>query len=138
MPANYIEIKLNPRFKDTDALGHINNAAITTWFEEGRQPIFKYFVPDLDPKKWNLIIARIEVDYLAQASYQGEVLIKTSVSKVGNSSFQLNQEAFQNSVLISRAKSFLVHFDYKTQSSVRIPEDIREKLNQHFFANPTD
>ncbi len=132
MSEHTLEVKLSPRFKDTDALGHINNASITTWFEEGRQPIFRYFIPDLDPKKWNLIIARIEVDYLAQADYQGEITIKTNVAKIGNSSFQLHQEAFQNNTLISKAKTFLVHFNYTTQKSEPIPENIKNKLETHF------
>lgn len=122
--------KLTPRFNDTDALGHINNASFATWFEEARRFIFRYFVPDLDPKKWNLIIARVEIDYCAQGQYQHDVTIMTHVEKIGNSSFALMQEAFQNDVLLSKSKAYMVHFDYGTQKSVPIPEGIREKLSQ--------
>lgn len=125
-----MEISLQPRFNDTDALGHINNASIATWFEEGRRPIFKYFVPDLDPQKWNLIIARIEIDYLAQGLYQKPALIKTSVEKIGNSSFVLMQEALQEEVIIARAKTFLVCFDYANQKSMPIPVAVRIKLQE--------
>lgn len=123
-----MEYTFNPRFNDTDALGHINNASLATWFEEGRRPVFKYFVPDLDPKKWNLIIARIEIDYLAQGKFQEPTTIKTSVEKIGNSSFVLLQEAIQGEPVIGRGKSYLVSFDYQTQKSTPIPESIREKL----------
>lgn len=125
------EFKITPRFSDTDALGHINNAAYATWFEEARRPFFKFFVPDLDPKKWNLIIARIEIDYLAQGSYQDEAEIKTQVEKIGNSSFVLIQEAIQNNKVICKGKSFLVHYDYQTEKSVLIPEEIKEKLKKY-------
>lgn len=54
-----LELTFHPRFNDTDALGHINNASAASWFEEARRPIFEIFIPDLDPKKWNLILARI-------------------------------------------------------------------------------
>lgn len=74
-----IEYKLSPRFNDTDCLGHINNASIATWFEEGRKEIFKFFVPDLSPKEWNLIVARTEIDYLAQGHYQHDVVIKSAI-----------------------------------------------------------
>ena len=77
---------LLPRFNDTDALGHINNSSFATWFEVARRPLFQVFVPDLDPKKWNLIIARVEIDYLAQTNYQDEVMIETYLEKLGNSS----------------------------------------------------
>jgi len=123
-----MEFTFNPRFNDTDALGHINNASIATWFEEGRRPIFEFFIPDLDPKKWNLIIARIEIDYLAQGYYQKSTTIKTTVEKIGNSSFVLLQEAIQDETVISRGKSFLVSFDYANQKSVSIPDAIRTKL----------
>lgn len=125
-----MEMKLSPRFKDTDALGHINNASIATWFEEARRPVFEFFIPDLDPKKWNLIIARVEIDYLAQGFYQKDVVVSTKLEKVGNSSFVLLQEAFQEGVAISRGKTFLVHFDYALQKSKPIPEDIKEKLQR--------
>lgn len=119
---------LIPRFNDTDALGHINNATYSTWFEDARRPVFEFFVPDLDPKKWNLILARVEIDFLAQGEYQKSVEIKTSVEKIGNSSFVLLQEAFQDEKIICRGKSVLVHFDYETQKSSPIPGAIRVKL----------
>lgn len=125
-----LEFNLTPRFKDTDALGHINNATYSTWFEEARRPIFEFFVPDLDPKKWNLIIARVEIDFITQGYFQKKVLIKTGVEKIGNSSFVLIQEAYQDEVLVCRGKSFLVHFDYKNQKSAPLPVPIKEKLQQ--------
>lgn len=123
-----LEYKLTPRFNDTDALGHINNATYSTWFEEARRPIFQIFIPDLDVRKWKLIIARIEIDFLAQGEYKDQVTIKTSVEKVGNSSFVLIQEAIQNNTPVCRAKSIMVHFDYVTNKSIPISEDIRAKL----------
>lgn len=125
-----MEMTFSPRFQDTDALGHINNASIATWFEEARRPIFEYFIPDLDPKKWNLIIARIEIDYMAQCYYQKDVTIKTSVEKIGNSSFVLIQEAIQEGKVTNKGKTFLVHFDYEKQKSVPIPEEIKKRLKE--------
>lgn len=125
-----LEYLLTPRFNDTDALGHINNASYSTWFEEARRPIFEIFIPDLDTKKWNLIIARAELDFLAQGQYQTPVIIKTRVEKIGNSSFVLLQEAIQENQVICRGKSFMVHFDYALQKSAPIPEGIRSKLEK--------
>ncbi len=128
-----LEHKLSPRFKDTDAMGHINNASLVTWFEEGRKDIFKMFIPDLDPSKWNLIIARIEVDYMAQGDYQRDCVIQTHLKKIGNSSFTLYQECYQEGRLLAKAICYMVHFDYEKQSSVRIPDDIRKQLEKHLI-----
>jgi acyl-CoA thioester hydrolase len=59
---------LTPAFYDTDGLGHINNTRVPQWFEAGRNELFRIFTPDLDIKKWQLILARVEVDYLGQRS----------------------------------------------------------------------
>lgn len=119
---------ITPRFNDTDALGHINNASIVTWFEQARKPIFEIFVPTLSPKDWNLILARIEVDYLGQGYYEKEVTLKTYFEKIGNSSMVIINEAFQEGEMIAKGKAIMVHFDYATNKSKPIPDDIREKL----------
>ncbi len=129
-----IEYKLNPRFNDTDALGHINNATVATWFEEGRKEIFRFFVPTLSPQDWNLILARIEIDYLAQGSYQHEVMIKSFVEKIGTSSFTISQECHQNGKMIAKGKAILVHFDYASNGAKAIPTEIRKKLEAHLVS----
>lgn len=122
------EFKFFPRFNDTDALGHINNASYSTWFEEARRPVFEFFIPDLDPEKWTLILARVEIDFLAQGHYQKETVVTTKLEKLGNSSFVLLQEASQGNTVVCRGKAVLVHFDYQTNKSVPIPEMIRKNL----------
>lgn len=120
-----------PRFNDTDALGHINNASYVTWFETSRRPIFEMFIPDLDPKRWNLILAKIEVNFIKQGLYQAETEVKTYVASLGNSSFQLAHEVYQNEELVAKGVDVLVHFDYQTQKSSPIPSNIREILEKH-------
>jgi len=69
------KIEICPRFKDTDALGHINNASFITWIEEARRPVFREFNSDLSIEKWNLIIVRVEMDFVAQCYYGKKVTI---------------------------------------------------------------
>lgn len=126
-----LKTTITPSFADTDALGHINNASIVVWFEDARRPIFRLFVPDLDPKKWNLILAKIEVDYKSQATYTDEVEITTIVEEIGNSSVTIFHEAFQNGQKIASGTAVLVHYSYKAQKSISIPENIRKVLEKH-------
>lgn len=131
-----VKLKIFPRFNDTDALGHINNASFASWFEEARRPLFEVFVPDLDPKKWNLIIARVEIDYLSQASFSKEVEINTWLEKIGNSSMIVRQDAFQEGVMIARGKSVMVSFDYSEQKSSPIPDSVKKVLEEKFSSAP--
>ncbi len=128
--------KITPRFSETDALGHINNTVIPVWFEQARKPVFQYFTPDLDPKKWRLIIARIEVDFLAEITYGFEVAVQTSLSHIGKASLSVIQELYQKDQLCARGKAVLVHFDYAAKKSVPIPDDLRTLLTKHLPDSP--
>lgn len=123
--------KINPRFAETDALGHINNTVIPVWFEQARKPIFQFFTPDLDPKKWKLIIARIEVDFLAETRFGHEAEIRTYLLHIGNASFKIVHELWQQDVLCAKGVAILVHYDYGAGKSAAIPEDVRQKLAEH-------
>ncbi|AXI02867.1 acyl-CoA thioesterase [Aquirhabdus parva] len=117
-----------PRFYETDAFGHINNTVIAGWFEAAREPVFRIFTPELDIKKLTLILARIEIDFVAQTHYGQEVILKTGIERVGNSSFVVVQEAWQSDVLVAKGKAVQVYFDFDTQKSDRIPDAYRQKL----------
>ncbi len=121
----------NPGFADTDALGHINNTVFPYWFENARLEIFKIFTPDLDPNKWVLILAKIEIDFKAQCFYGFDVEVKTYIEKVGNSSFVVLQEVIQNDILVAVGRSTMVHFNHDSQKSEQLPADIKEKLLSH-------
>ena len=123
--------KIMPRFSDTDALGHINNTKVTVWFEGAREPVFRFFVPDLDPKKWRLIIAKIEVNYHGQLFYGQEVEVRTFISRIGGASFEVYQELWQHNEKCVSGTATMVHFCFKTQKSMTIPEDIRAQLAMH-------
>lgn len=123
--------ELQPRFSDTDALGHISNTTLPVWFEQAREPLFRIFNPTLDVKTWPLIIARVEVDFVAQSFWHLPVEIRTGIGRVGNSSFQVVQEAWQDGQLIARGKAVLIQFDYKTEKALAISDEIRTQLVEH-------
>ncbi|WP_417544362.1 acyl-CoA thioesterase [Marinobacter sp.] len=123
--------ELQPRFSDTDALGHISNTTLPVWFEQARMPLFKIFHPTLDVKTWPLIIARVEIDFVAQSYWHLPVEVRTGVGKIGNSSFQVVQEAWQDGKMIARGNAVLIHFDYNSEKALAIPDDIRAELSGH-------
>jgi acyl-CoA thioester hydrolase len=125
--------KFMPRFNDTDALGHINNTTIPVWFEGGRDPIFKFFIPDLNLSKWKLIIAKIEVSYHGQLFYGQEIEMRTFINRIGGASFDVYQEIWQHGEKCASGVAALVHFDFQTQTSEKIPENIRMELTKHLY-----
>lgn len=125
---------IQPRFVETDALGHINNTVVPVWFEAARTDIFKIFNPEQNLAKWNLIIAKIEVNYEAQIAYQNEVEIRTHISKVGNSSFTVLQEVYQQAKRVAWGECVMVKFDYDSAKAQSINDDEKQCLNEHFYS----
>lgn len=126
-----------PRFVDTDALGHINNTAIPIWFEGCRTPIFRWFTPDLDPKQWRIILARYTVEFHAEIFYQAPVEIRTGISRVGGSSFDVYQEVWQGGHKCASGTTVLVHFNHTTKKAEPIPAVIRQQMLESPLS-PTD
>lgn len=122
-----------PRFSDTDALGHINNTKVPVWFEGAREGIFRLFTPNLDPKKWQLIIAKITVSYHGQLFYGQEIEIRTYVSRIGGASFDVYQELWQHGEKCVSGTAAMVHFDYQEQASIQIPDVIKVQLSEHLI-----
>lgn len=129
------KISVTPRFGDIDGLRHVNNNIVGIWFETGRNDIFRFFTTDLSLsyEDWKLIMVRTEYDFVGQIYYNEDVEIRTYVLKIGNSSFTLGHEAWQCGELKAKGKAVLVHFNFMEQKSVKLPDDIREKLSQHLI-----
>ena len=56
-----------PRFRDTDAMGHINNAVYVTYLEVARQEYWRAFKQDDNYRDVPFIFARVEVDFRSEA-----------------------------------------------------------------------
>ena len=122
---------ITPRFSETDALGHINNTVVPVWFAQSRKPVFELFTPDLDPKIWCLIVARVELDFVGELHYGTDVMIHTFIDRIGNSSFQVGQEIWQQGKVRVKGIATLVHYDYEERKSKLIPDSLRQQLLEH-------
>ncbi|MCG8316615.1 MAG: acyl-CoA thioesterase [Pseudomonadales bacterium] len=126
-------LDINPRFCDTDALGHINNTVYPVWFLEGRESILRIFNPNLATDEVSLVLAKIEIEYLGEVFFGKRVEIRTYVLRIGTSSVLVGQEVWQDGGLRATATATMVNFDKKTRKSLPIPVDIKQKLSQHLL-----
>jgi acyl-CoA thioester hydrolase len=126
-----ISMMITPKFGDIDGLGHVNNTVMPQWFEHARNEVYRAFNPDMKFENWNLILAHFEFDFIKQIHYGKEVEVRSWISRIGNSSFEMYQEAWQEDALSTKGKTVLVHFDFVAQKSVQIPDEIRTLLEKH-------
>jgi acyl-CoA thioester hydrolase len=116
------------RFRDVDAMGHVNNAVYLTYLEQARIAFLRDFGVLEGPLQLAMILARIEVDFRSQASPGEELEVGVRASRFGTKSFDLEYEVRCGDRLVVQAKSVLVGYDYVSGRSVAIPDTWRSKL----------
>ena len=126
--------RLEVRFRDCDAMGHVNNAVYLTYMEQARfkhwRALWHYDVDRFpDP---GVILARAEVDYRAPATFGDALDIKLAVGSIGRTSFQYEYEIVRADTgrLIANAKSVQVAYDYQKQTPIPVPDEWRELLGK--------
>ena len=127
---------IQPRFGDTDCLGHVNNATLALWFETARNPLIRIFVPDLNftMETFPLIIAHTDYDFAEELFFQHEVEIRTWITHIGNKSFTVHHQAWQNERLCVKGSAVVVHYDFKAKQSIPLPKDKKERLKEHLIS----
>ena len=108
------------RFNDTDRLGHVNNAVFAVMLEQGRSEMLAEAGLPLGEGGQAVVIVRVELDFLAEMTWPGEVRIETEVTRLGGRSFQLTQRLHSGEVLAGRAMTVLVVMDRAARRAVPI------------------
>jgi acyl-CoA thioester hydrolase len=116
------------RFRDLDAMGHVNNAVFATYVEQARIEYLRWLGVLDGPLYMGMILARLELDFLAPAMSEGEIEIGVRTARSGNKSFELEYELEQAGRPIARASTVLVAYDYDEARSIPLPESWRDVL----------
>lgn len=117
-------MQIQVRFNDTDALGHVNNAAFAHYAELGRLYFLRGY--SLDPSR--LILARLEIDFRRQVAFTDDVDVHTAVERIGTSSIHMAQTIHAQEQVAAEVKSVVVHFDYEAGKPAPLTDAMREKL----------
>ena len=123
--------RLSVRFRDCDAMGHVNHAVYFTYFEQCRLTFWREQTGTPSPHA-RVIIARAECDYRSPAHFGDELEIRLQVGEIGRSSFALTYEIVRPSSesLIAVGSTVMVSYDYAAGKSVPLPAAARELLER--------
>lgn len=122
------------RYSDLDAQGHVNNAAYLSYLESAR--LGYYEASDIWHKdsgfKTGLVVAHIEIDYLAPIFFGQTVRVGLRIEHLGNKSmvFEFLIEDEQSSKALARGNSVMVAYDNASESSIPVPSDWRAKITK--------
>jgi acyl-CoA thioester hydrolase len=119
--------RVEVRFRDIDAFGHVNNSAFVTYIEQARVR-FLIDVLDVDViQSLPIILAALHVDFRAPILFGQEIEIGTRVDWIGRSSFSVSHEMTARTDdgathLVAEASTVLVAYDYSTESPIPVPD----------------
>ena len=125
------EIKVN--WGDMDALGHVNHSVYAKWMETVRMMYFSEIgmMNLYDDSNIGPILARIEIDYELPIVFPDVVTVSTSVSRIGNSSFDMRykiESQSNNGKSAATGSVVCVVLDYSSGIPHKIPLKLRKSI----------
>lgn len=129
-------IPFHIRFRDLDAIGHVNNAVYHTFVEDARIDYFKEVLGTTnDWHSFGVLIARSEINYVHELLYGDQVECGLQCVKIGNKSLQIDFAivAIRNGQRIEACNgtSILVCFDHIKKESAPVPEQWKQLFKSY-------
>lgn len=121
------EVELETRFRDIDAMGHVNNAVYATFLEQSRITYVEE-VAGVDLESAGLVIANLSIDYRRPIEFGQTVTVRATVPEIGTSSMPFEHEILADGELVATGETLMVHVDRETGETVPIPEAWRERV----------
>ena len=124
-------LPIQVRWRDTDGFGHVNNVVFASWIELARIA----FLRGIEPPTGDLIVARIEIDFLRQVAFDAAVEVETRVSRIGRTSVGLRHDVLADGAPGARVDSVVVLFDYERQEKRLVSDALRATLRAYATAD---
>ena len=121
------------RWRDMDAIGHINNETILSYFEDVRVRYLSSLSIDINSQSESnsVILASMKIDYYRQVNYPDIFDVGCRIIRIGTKSFDLLSSIFlkdSDKTLVSGLFT-IVCFDYVNQKTIVVPDLIKNQLN---------
>ena len=125
IPGFRMVLHLRPRFRDTDAMGHVNNAVLFTYFEEARAEYYRQVVGLASYRNVGIILAQTRCDYRSPLFVGEEVDVGARVDRIGRKSFDMSFEVRAAGRLVAEGTCVNVAYDYAAGSPIAVPEEFK-------------
>lgn len=114
------------RWRDVDALGHVNNATIVTFLETARTELWRAkFGGGSDIP---FVVARVEVSYRRQIRLDDAVTVGLRVADLRGARYSFEYRVEANGNLAAEATTLMAHVRPGEIRPSRIPGDLGDRL----------
>jgi YbgC/YbaW family acyl-CoA thioester hydrolase len=118
---------------DCDMLGHLNHATMLQFLERARWALLE---PQLDTRNWARqpvysVVRHVDIGYLAQSLPGEDLLVRSGLLAVRNTSYIVRQEVWKVRSTVKVAEANIVFVAVNQEGKpVRVPDEWRAMLPQ--------
>lgn len=125
------EKRIEIRWRDVDAYGHVNNAVYLTYLEEARDEWLQTVLGS-DDQPWEFVLGRIAIDYRSQLTLDDDAItVRCRLASTGASSLRTREEIFAaGGRLAAEAEAVVVARDLKRGRSRPLTDAERAALER--------
>lgn len=123
--------EIDVRFRDIDAMGHVNNAVYATYLEQARTTYFRD-VLDADLSGLATVLASLSIDFRRSVELTDEtVAVDVDIADLGTSSVTMTHDIRAGDEVVAEAEATLVSLDPDAGEPVPIPEEHRSTIESY-------
>ena len=123
--ASVFEHQVSVRWRDTDALGHVNNAVYLTYLEEARDAFYLRALGDPI-----YVVVRLEIDFRAEVRHADRtVRVEIAVERLGTTSLTTRETIrTAHGEIAAEARVITVRWDKDSRAAVPFSDPQRAQL----------
>ena len=129
-----ITTPITVRFRDIDAMGHVNNSVFMTYFEEGRKVFLRDIFYINEPSQYPFILAKISCDYVRPINLDDGVALDIWVSTISGKSFKFIYKLFDprdTAAIYAMGESVMVFYDYAGKKTIPLSDEFKKRIAEY-------
>lgn len=124
------ELPAQLRWSDVDQFGHVNNNVYFSLYDMCKTRYFLDVAGEDIFQRMAIVVANINANFIAPIFYPDEIVIQTTMERIGRKSFTLLQRAInaRTREVKCECRTIMVCYDREQGCAVLMPEDVRDSI----------
>jgi acyl-CoA thioester hydrolase len=118
------------RFGDLDVIGHVNNLAMGSYFENARVALMRQVFPNWPNGDSLFVLVQTRFDYFYELYYPAQLRVGTRLLSFGKSSMRLGAALFHNKELVAQCTTVSVLINNQSRKPMLVPETLRHAVHK--------
>lgn len=126
------ELPAQLRWSDVDQFGHVNNNVYFSLYDMCKTRYFLDVAGEDIFQRMAIVVANINANFIAPIFYPDEIVIQTTMERIGRKSFTLLQRAInaRTREVKCECTTIMVCYDREHGCAMLMPEDVRDNIER--------